>query len=71
MFAPPNIPPEQLKILRAGYAKALTSPELIAEAKKQGLHAELIAGEEMEALAKEVLNQPAEVIALMKKVMGP
>jgi len=24
----------------------------------------------MEALAKEVLNQPAEVIAAMKKVMG-
>jgi len=71
MFAPPNTPPEQVKMLRAGYAKALTSPELIAEAKKQGLDAELIPGEEMEALAKEVLNQPAEVIALMKKVMGP
>ena len=65
-----NTPPEQAKMLRAGYAKALTSPELIAEAKKQGLDAELIPGEEMEALAKEVLNQPAEVIALMKKVMG-
>ena len=70
MFAPPNIPPEQVKILRAGYAKALTSPELIAEAKRQGLDAELIHGDEMEVLAKEVLNQPAEVIALMKKVMG-
>ncbi|MGH7793991.1 MAG: Bug family tripartite tricarboxylate transporter substrate binding protein [Candidatus Binatia bacterium] len=70
MFAPPNIPPEQVKVLRAGYAKALTSPELIAEAKRQGLDAELIHGDEMEALSKDVLNQPAEVIALMKKVMG-
>lgn len=68
MFAPPNTPVEQLKILRAGYAKSLTSPELIAEAKKQGLDPELIHGDGMEALAKEVLNQPAEVIALMKKV---
>jgi tripartite-type tricarboxylate transporter receptor subunit TctC len=56
--------------LRAAYAKGLTSPELITEAKKQGLEPELISGEEMEALAKEVLNQPAEVIGLMKKVMG-
>ena len=70
MFAPPNVPPEQVKILRAGYAKALTSPDLVAEAKRQGLDAELIHGDELEALAKEVLTQPDEVIALMKKVMG-
>ena len=65
-----NTPAEQIKILRAAYAKALTSPDLIAEAKKMGLEAELIHGDEMEALAKEVLNQPAEVIAAMKEVMG-
>ena len=70
MFAPPNVPPEQVKILRAGYAKALTSPELVAESKRQGLDAELIHGDELEGLAKEVLTQPDEVIALMKKVMG-
>jgi len=70
MFAAPGTPPELTKILRAGYAKALTSPELIADAKKQGLEPELIHGDEVEALAKEVLNQPAEVIAAMKKVMG-
>jgi tripartite-type tricarboxylate transporter receptor subunit TctC len=70
MFAAPGTAPELMKILRDGYAKALTSPELIAEAKKQGLEAELIHGNEMEGLAKEVLNQPPEVIVLMKKVMG-
>ncbi|HSK30797.1 MAG TPA: tripartite tricarboxylate transporter substrate-binding protein [Candidatus Limnocylindria bacterium] len=70
MFAPPGTSPEQVKILRAAYAKALTSPELIAEAKKMGLEAELIHGDEMEALAKEVLTQPSEVIAAMKDVMG-
>jgi len=70
MFAGPGTSPELTKILRAGYAKALASPELIADAKKQGLEPELIHGEEIETLAKEVLNQPAEVIAAMKKVMG-
>ena len=70
MFAAPGTPPELTKILRAGYAKALTSPELIADAKKQGLEPELIHGDEIEALAKEVLNQPPEVITAMKKVMG-
>jgi tripartite-type tricarboxylate transporter receptor subunit TctC len=70
MFTVPGTPPDLTKILRAGYAKALTSPELIADAKKQGLEPDLIHGDEMEALAKEVLNQPAEVINLMKRVMG-
>ena len=70
MFASPGTPPDVVKILRTGYARALSSPELIAEAKKQGLDAELIHGDELESLAKEVMNQPAEVIGLMKKVMG-
>jgi tripartite-type tricarboxylate transporter receptor subunit TctC len=70
MLAPPGIPTEQVKILRTAYAKALTSPELIADAKKQGLDVELIHGDALEALAKEVMNQPADVIASMKKVMG-
>ena len=70
MLAPPGIPAEQVKILRAAYAKALTSPELMADAKKQGLDVELIHGDDLEALAKEVMNQPADVIASMKKVMG-
>ena len=70
MLATPGIPLEHVKTLRAAYAKAIASPELIAEAKKHGLDAELIHGDELEALAKEVLSQPAEVIASMKKVMG-
>jgi tripartite-type tricarboxylate transporter receptor subunit TctC len=70
MMAPPGIPAEHVKILRAAYAKALTSPELIADATKQGLDVELIHGDNLEALAKEVMNQPADVIASMKKVMG-
>ena len=69
MFAAPGTSPELTKILRAGYAKALTSPELIANAKKQGLEPQLIPGA-IGALAKEVLNQPAEVTAAMNKVMG-
>ena len=70
MFGAPGTAPEQVKILRAGYAKALTSPELIAEAKKKGLDAELIHGDALEMLAKEVMSQPGDVIAAMKQVMG-
>jgi len=70
MLAPPAMAAEQVKVLREGYAKALTSPDLIADAKKQGFETEVIHGDDLEALAKEVMNQPPEVIASMKKVMG-
>jgi len=70
VFAAPGTPPEIAKVLRAGYAKGMTSPELIADAKKQGLEPELIHGDELEVLAREVMSQPAEVTGLMKKVMG-
>ena len=70
MLAAPGTPAEHVKTLRAAYTKGLTSPELIAEAKKQNLEADLIHGDEMEALAKDVMNQPAEVIGLLRKVMG-
>ena len=46
------------------------SAELIAEAKKQGFNAEHIPGEDLEALANEVMPQPLDAIASMKKVMG-
>lgn len=69
MIASPGIPPELLKILRDAYAKGLNDPDLISEAKKKRLDPELIDGNDLQTLAKEVLVQPPEVIALMKKVM--
>jgi tripartite-type tricarboxylate transporter receptor subunit TctC len=69
VIASPATPPEQSKILRDAYAKGLNDLDLIAEAKKKGLDPELIHGNDLESLAKDVMVQPPEVIALMKKVM--
>jgi tripartite-type tricarboxylate transporter receptor subunit TctC len=66
----PGVPEEQVKTLRAAYAKALTSADLVAEAKKKGFEPELIAGEELASLAREVTTQPPEVIAGIKKFVG-
>ena len=70
MMAPPNMPAEQVKALRTAFTKSVNDPELLAEAKKKNLDVELITGEETEALAKEVVNQPAEIIARLKKLLG-
>jgi hypothetical protein len=48
----------------------MNHPDFIAEAKKKGLEPELIRGEELEGLAKEVIAQPPEVVTRIKKLIG-
>ncbi len=45
-------------------------PEFAAEAKKRQWEIAPVSGERLEALAKEVINQPPDIIERMKKVMG-
>jgi len=70
MMAPPGTPAERVKILREAYATAMKDPELIAEAKKSRLDMDPSTGEELQALANEVLNQPAEVVERVKRILG-
>jgi len=66
----PKTPDEHVRTLRAAFTEALKSPELLAEAKQKNTEVELISGEELATLAKEVVIQPPEIIAQMKKLMG-
>ena len=67
MIAPPGVPADRVKILREAYNKALRDPELIAEVTKSRLDMEPSTGEDIEALIKEIMDQPPEVIPLVKK----
>ena len=60
-------PEEQLKTLRSAFAKAVTSAEFQDEAKKKPLEVDLLAGEELQALAKEAIVQPPEIIGQIRK----
>ena len=66
----PNLPPDRLKILRDAYAKTLQEPDLLDEAKKRGWELRPVGGQDLEALAKEVSVQPADVVERMKKLIG-
>ena len=59
MVAGPGNPPDRIKILRDAYAKAMRDPGLIEEAKKSQMDMEYTSGEELQALMKELMNQPA------------
>jgi tripartite-type tricarboxylate transporter receptor subunit TctC len=66
----PGTPAERVKILRDAYAKAIADPDLLAEAAKRGWDVDPLKGEELQALSKEVITQPKEVIERMKWVLG-
>jgi tripartite-type tricarboxylate transporter receptor subunit TctC len=70
MVASPGIPADRVKILRDAFNKATKDPEFIDATKKRKFDLEPVRGEEMEALAKEVVNQPPEIVARMKKLLG-
>jgi tripartite-type tricarboxylate transporter receptor subunit TctC len=70
IVAPPGLPPDRLKVLRNAFAKTVADPEFKAEAQKQKLVWDPNSGEELEAIGKEVIAQPPDVIERMKKILG-
>jgi tripartite-type tricarboxylate transporter receptor subunit TctC len=70
MVTTPGVPAERIKLLREAWNKTLKDPELLAEAKKRDWLVGPVAGEELEALAKDVVAQPPEVIQRLKKLLG-
>jgi hypothetical protein len=70
MIAPPGIPTDRVKLLREAYANTLKDPALIADIKKQEYDFDPVSGEELQTLAKTVVNQPPPVIERLKKILG-
>ena len=66
----PGTPPERIKLLRDGYAAALKDVELLAEAQRAKMDVEFVSSEELQKLEQEVMNQPADVVERVKKIMG-
>ncbi|MGB7948405.1 MAG: tripartite tricarboxylate transporter substrate-binding protein [Candidatus Binatia bacterium] len=70
MVAPPGIPKDQIQSLRAAFAKTLADPNFLDEANKKKLEVELISGEELQGLAKAVMDQPPDVAQRLQKLLG-
>lgn len=66
----PGIPADRVKLLRVAFMKALSDPELLAEAKKRGWEASPVSGEELEAIAKDVIAQTPGVTERLKAILG-
>ena len=69
-MGPPGLSPDLVKILRESLMKMLNDPEFLAAAKKRNMDIEPTPGEELEKIAKEVIDQPPDVIERMTKLLG-
>lgn len=68
IMAPPATPTDRVNILRAAYQQAVKDPELLAEAKKLRIDVVPQTGERLQGMAKEVMNQPPDVLEQIKKL---
>jgi tripartite-type tricarboxylate transporter receptor subunit TctC len=65
----PGLPPERAKILQTAFKKALTDSDFQAQARERKLEIDPLGGEELEALAREVIAQPPDVIERVKRLL--
>jgi tripartite-type tricarboxylate transporter receptor subunit TctC len=66
----PGVAPERVRIMRDAFNKAIADPQLLAEAKKKKLEVDPTGGEELQAIAKEIMSQPPEVIDRLKALFS-
>jgi tripartite-type tricarboxylate transporter receptor subunit TctC len=65
----PGLPPDRIKILREAYAKRLKDQDFLDEASKKDWELKYVSGEELQTLAREVVDQPPEVVEWLKKLL--
>jgi len=70
IVAPPGVPADRVKVLREAFDKAVRDPQFVADAKKRNLEMDPASGEELAALAREVMAAPPAAVARMKALLG-
>jgi tripartite-type tricarboxylate transporter receptor subunit TctC len=67
---PPGVPADRVKIMRDAFDKTINDPALLAEAKKRRLDIDPATGQELQALAKEVMSATPEIVERVKALIG-
>lgn len=68
--APPGVPEERLRILRAAFDRAIEDPRLLADARRRGLEIDPTPAARLAALAQEVMAAPPDIVGRMRQLLG-
>lgn len=66
----PATPPERTKLLRDAFMKSMADPALLADAAKSNLEITPVSGEELAKTARDVIEQPPEVLDRIRKILA-
>jgi tripartite-type tricarboxylate transporter receptor subunit TctC len=70
MMGTPGIPADRIKILRDAFNTTMKDPEFLTDIDKRQFDLDPVPGEELEKIVKDVMSQPPDIIARMKKLLG-
>ena len=70
MLGPPGLAAERVKVLRDAFNKTMEDKEFLEDLDKRKFDLDPVKGEELEKIVKEVMDQPADIVARMKKLLG-
>jgi tripartite-type tricarboxylate transporter receptor subunit TctC len=68
-FTTPNVPTDRVAALRAAFNATMADPEMIQEAEKQGLEINLVTGEEVQKLIKDVYDTPDSLVLKVRETL--
>ena len=66
---PPDLPTDRMEALQAAYAAATSDPEFLEKAKTIGLPVDPLVGDAVGKLVEGALQQPTEVVELLRSAM--
>jgi hypothetical protein len=70
VFAPAEVPPDRVAVLRQAYLAMLRDTETLADAKKLGVDVAPVPGDAINAMLKRVYATPAGVIEKVRELAG-
>jgi tripartite-type tricarboxylate transporter receptor subunit TctC len=68
IVAPPGVPKDRVEALRKALADTLKDPELLEEAKRQGMEMTYVSGPEIETLIADLMSTPADIVDKMREL---
>jgi tripartite-type tricarboxylate transporter receptor subunit TctC len=70
IVASPALPADRMKLLREAFMKSMSDPALLEEAKQKRLEITPVGGDELAKIAREVIEQPPDVVERIKKILA-
>jgi tripartite-type tricarboxylate transporter receptor subunit TctC len=70
LAAPPNVPPDRVKLLRRAFDATMRDEAFLAEAERLKIDIDPMSGEDTESAIRQILATPADVIARTQNALG-